>query len=61
MGFFYPFLVKRKIFLGLYCENFLNSEDFLRATYNFRRASAAFFRNIGAPEILKFLKVCKFP
>ena len=31
MGFFCHFLVKRKIFLGLYCEKFLSAEEFLQA------------------------------
>ena len=39
MGFFCHFLQSAKIFLGLYCEKFLNSEDFLRAAEDFRRAA----------------------
>ena len=39
MVFFFHFLQSAKIFLGLYCEKFLNSEDFLRAAKDYRRAA----------------------
>ena len=39
MGFFCHFLQSAKKILGLYCEKFLNSEDFLRAAKDFRRAA----------------------
>jgi hypothetical protein len=42
MGFFGRFLVKRKFFLGLYEENFLNSEEFLRAAEDFPASANAF-------------------
>ena len=42
MGFFGRFLVKRKILLGLYEENFLNSEEFLRAAEDFPASANAF-------------------
>jgi hypothetical protein len=42
MGFLGRFLVKRKIFLGLYEENFLNSEEFLRAAEDFPASANAF-------------------
>jgi hypothetical protein len=42
MGFLGRFLDKRKIFLGLYEENFLNSEEFLRAAEDFPASANAF-------------------
>ena len=56
MGFLGRFLVKRKIFLGLYCEKFLNSEDFLRSAEDSRCAACDFFSLYGALQFLIFLK-----
>ena len=61
MGFLGRFLVKRKIFLGLYCEKFLNSEDFLQGAEDFRRAANGFFCGEGVSGILKNLKNTKRP
>jgi hypothetical protein len=53
MGVFYPFLVKRKIFLGLYEENFRKSyADFLHTEEKFCHTHA-FFNPIAALANLK--------
>ena len=57
MGFFCHFLQSAKIFLGLYCEKFLSSEDFLRSAEDFRRADCDFFSLYGALKFLIFLKI----
>ena len=59
MGFLDRFLDKRKIFLGLYEENFLNSEEFLRAAEDFSGRAGGFFSGTGVPEILNIIKRCK--
>ena len=61
MGFFCQFLQSAKKFLGLYCEKFLNSEDFLRSAEDFRRADNHFFCGAEAVGILKNLKNTKRP
>ena len=61
MGFFCQFLQSAKKILGLYCEKFLNSEDFLRSAEDFRRAANGFLCGEGAFGVLKNLKNTKRP
>ncbi len=56
MGFLLHFLRAWKIFVGLYCEKFLNFQNFLQAAEDYLRDVQGFFNKYAAPKILKFLK-----
>jgi hypothetical protein len=53
MGFLSQFFQGAKIFLGVYCEKFLSTYDFLRASEYFRRGADGF---LGEPRPISGLK-----